>query len=57
MDATIQSLVMIMDAYGWEQDGEELVFIHVAGDGERRAFADGKELYDFISVLFRHGRI
>jgi len=47
-DAIKASIIITMDLLGWEQDGKGLVFIRVAGRGERKSFRSWKSLHRFM---------
>jgi hypothetical protein len=44
---TRERIVMVLDIFGWEQDGKGPTFIHVGGNGERKTFKNWQEAMDF----------
>lgn len=44
---TRERIVMVLDIFGWEQDGKGPTFINVACDGERKVFKNWQEAMDF----------
>jgi len=46
---TRERIVMILDIFGWEQDGNSLTFINVAGDGTRKTFKNWNDALIFAN--------
>lgn len=46
---TKQRIVMVLDIFGWEQDGNGLTFINVAGDGTRKTFKNWDDALIFAN--------
>lgn len=46
---TKQRIVMVLDIFGWEQDGNGLTFINVAGDGTRKTFKNWNDALIFAN--------
>ena len=52
---TRQAIVMVLDIFGWEQDGKGLTFINVAGDDTRKTFKNWTEAFVFANSTAKAG--
>ena len=48
---TKQKIIMALDVLGYEQEGNTLTFVHVAGNGERKMFRNWDAACDFAVDL------
>ena len=48
---TREKIVIAMDLYGWEQDGNGPTFVNVKCDGERKTFKNWNEVLDFVVMI------